>query len=103
MLFTDHDNENLSKDSWKYLALRCQIELKKLHRQLANKDKMELREAARMKQSEGTTIAALATNPADQARAADHGDDAIMVTMVTNTITIMVTMVTNTIMITMRE
>jgi hypothetical protein len=74
MLFTAPDNENLFEDSWKYLQLRRQIELKKLRRQLANKEEMELREATRVKQAEGTTTAAVAADPADQAHAADHGD-----------------------------
>ena len=74
MLFTNPDSDNLSKDSWKYLALQCQIELKKLRCQLANEEKMELREVARVKQSKWSTIAALATNSADQAHTADHSN-----------------------------
>jgi hypothetical protein len=73
MLFTAPDSVNLSKDSQEYLHLRRQIELKKLRRQLATKEEMELREAARLQQVKTTTTAAVATDPVDQADAADHG------------------------------
>jgi hypothetical protein len=73
MLFTAPDSVNLSKDSREYLHLRRQIELKKLRRQLATEEEMELREAARLQQVKTTTTAAVAADPADQ-DAVDHGD-----------------------------
>jgi hypothetical protein len=73
MLFTAPDSVNLSKDSREYLHLRRQIELKKLRRQLATEEEMELREAARLQQVKTTTTAAVAADPADQ-DATDHGD-----------------------------
>jgi hypothetical protein len=75
MLFTAPDSMNLSEDSREYFQLRQQIELKKPQRQLANKEEMELREAARMQQAKTTITAAVAADLADQAHTADHGDD----------------------------
>jgi hypothetical protein len=55
MLFTAPDNGNMTEDSREYLHLHRWIELKKLHRQLAEEEEVERREAATAEKNGGGT------------------------------------------------
>ena len=64
----------MSEDFQKYLYMHCQIELKKLYRQLVDQEELEYKEVDCTKSAGGATSNTEGIDPTDLPDAADHGE-----------------------------
>jgi hypothetical protein len=74
MLFTTPDNGNMNEYSREYLYSCHQIELKKLHRKLAEEEEVEHREAIRAQRARGATMGSVAANLVEEVHVANQAD-----------------------------